>query len=261
MSWRKSGILRRVTPKERGTRPARIAAAVTWLMLVLLAGAGCSAVELYRGNASATAAEAEAAATENPTISALAGALLSAEATRQALSNSATASAALPELTPAPPPAIEEANFFPASAESRLYGKVPIDSDRLNIIAALAIDADGQLLAATRAGEIYALPDSDGDGTADETRQIFADEAQDLGQVAGMIVRGEGLILLNGERLSLLRDLDGDGIVDSVTHLSEGLPADQSPLQASNGILQAPDGRLFSVDISAGEIFQIVLRE
>ena len=202
-------------------------------MLVLLAGAGCSAVELYRGNASATAAaQAEAAATQNPTISALAGALLSAEATRQALSNSATAAAALPELTPTPAPTIEEALLFPASAESRLYGKVPIDSDRLNIIAALAIDADGQLLAATRAGEIYALPDSDGDGAADETRQIFADEAQDLGQVAGMIVRGEGLILLNGQRLSLLRDADGDGIVDSVTHLSEGLPADQSPLQS-----------------------------
>ncbi len=262
MSWRKSGILRRVTAKERATRPARIAAALALLMLVLLAGAGCSAVELYRGNASATAAaaESEAAATENPTISALAGALLSAEATRQALSNRAT-DAALPELTPTPAPTIEEALLFPASAESRLYGKVPIDSDRLNIIAALAIDADGQLLAATRAGEIYALPDSDGDGAADETRQIFADEAQDLGQVAGMIVRGEGLILLNGQRLSLLRDADGDGIVDSVTHLSEGLPADQSPLQSSNGILQAPDGRLFSVDISAGEIFQIVLRE
>ena len=46
-----------------------------------------------------------------------------------------------------------------------------------------------------------------------------------------------------------------------VTHLSSDLPAEQSPLLASNGIVQAPDGRLFSADLNSGEIFRIVLRE
>ena len=105
------------------------------------------------------------------------------------------------------------------------------------------------------------MPDSDGDGFADETRLIFADEDEQLGQVSGLIARGEGLILLNGERLSLLSDSDGDGVYDGVKHLVEGLPADQSPLQASNGIIESPDGRLFSVDINAGQILRIVLRE
>ena len=70
-----------------------------------------------------------------------------------------------------------------------------------------------------------------------------------------------GLILLNGERLSLLSDGDGDGVYDGVKHLVEGLPADQSPLQASNGIVKAPDGRLFSADINSGDILQVVLRQ
>jgi len=236
------------------------------LLLVMLASSGCSAVELYRDQSSATARAAadSAAATEDPTVSALEGALAANRATEQSLSADATqAAGTIAALEATPTSAPTAAAAFPAafSAETILYGSVPIDSDRLNIIAALGFGADGQLLAATRAGEIYALPDSDGNGAADETRLIFADDEQALGQVAGLIARGEALILLNGQRLSLLRDSDGDGLYDSVTQLAEGLPADQSPLQASNGIIQAPDGRLFTVDIKTGEILQIVLRE
>lgn len=233
----------------------------------MLTAVGCSAVELYQGNASATANAATglAAATVNPTVSALEGALVESRATEQSLSVAVTGSsatiAALEATPTTEPPAAAGAPPVPVSAETIIFGSVPIDSDRLNIIAALAFDVEGRLLAVTRAGEIYSLPDSDRDGIADETRLIFADEAQQLGQVSGLIARGDGLILLNGERLSLLGDNDSDGVYESVTHLSEGLPADQSPLQASNGIVQAPDGRLFSVDINSGEILQIVLRE
>ena len=151
--------------------------------------------------------------------------------------------------------------FDPSSAETTVFGEVPIDSDRLNIIAALAFDIDGQLLVGTRAGEIYRMPDSDGDGIADETRLIFADEEQQLGQVSGLIARGDSLILLNGARLSLLRDADADGVYETVTHLSQQLPPDQSPLQASNGFVRAQDGRIFTADLNSGTILQIILRD
>ncbi len=251
-------------PNDRLILPARVVAAVLAFLAWTLAG--CSAIELYQGQASATA-EAEAgavAATENPTVSAMEGTLADSRATQQSLSAGATESAATIAAlaaTPTTAPTAADAFSSPASAEIVVYGSVPIDSDRLNIIAALAFDIDGNLLAATRAGEIYALPDSDGDGSADETRLIFADDEQALSQITGLIARGEALILLSGERLSLLRDSDGDGRYESVTHLSGQLPADQSPLQASNGIVQAPDGRLFSVDINSGEILLIDLRE
>lgn len=237
------------------------------MLLLALTAAGCSAVELYQGNASATAGAeaASAAATEDPTIAALEGALAAAQASQESLFTGATdssATIAALEATPTSAPAATHlAPPIPASAETIVYGSVPIDSDRLNIIAALAFDADGRLLVATRAGEIYALPDRDGDGAADETRLIFADDAQVLSQVAGLLVRGGALILLNGQRLSLLRDGDGDGDYETVRHLNEGLPADQSPLQASNGIVESPDGRLFTANINSGEILRIVLRE
>jgi len=243
--------------------PARLVVAV--LALLCWSLAGCSAVELYRGNASATAkAEAGlAAATEDPTISALEGALAALRSSEQSMASGATQAAATIAAHEATPTTMAAAVAapLPASAKSIVYGRVPIDSDRLNIIAALAFDRDGQLLAATRAGEIYALPDYDGDGAADETRLIFADAAQQLSRVAGLNAQGDTLILLHGGGLSLLSDANDDGEYETVSQLNEALPAAQSPLQASNGLVIAPDGRLFTVDVNSGEILLIVLGE
>ncbi len=225
------------------------------MALLALTLTGCSAIELYRAGATAESA------TANPTVSALEAQLAEVRASEQALAASATlAAATLPAPTAAPTLDAAESTL-PASAKALFYGSVPIDSDRLNIIAALAFDAEGQLLAATRAGQIYALPDSDGDDRADETRLIFADDAEALGQVTGLVAQGQTLFLLHGDGLSLLRDSDGDGSYETVTRLSAQLPPEQSPRQASNGIVQAPDGRLFTVDINAGEILRIVLGE
>ena len=69
-----------------------------------------------------------------------------------------------------------------------------------------------------------------------------------------MFARGDSLIVLNGERLSKLTDSDGDGIYDAVVHLTEALPVGQASRLASNGIVQAPDGRLFSANLDSGEI-------
>jgi uncharacterized protein YceK len=246
-----------VNANETGNTAARLIIVV--LALISWALAGCSAIEQYQQSTTATTAApaAATAATKDATRVALEAAHHVALTTVQALQNEATSAAAtIAAMTVAPTSAPR-----PASAEIIVYGSVPIDSDRLNIIAALAFDAGGQLLVATRAGEIYAMPDSDGDGLADETRLVFADEEEQLGQISGLIARGDWLILLNGERLSLLTDSDGDRVFDGVTHLAERLPADGSPLQANNGIAQAPDGRLFSADINTGEILRIVLGE
>ena len=243
--------------------PARLIVAAMALLAWSLAG--CSAVELVQRNASATAnIEADAtAATADPTLVALEAARLEIQSTADTLASSATQAAATIAAHEATPTALaaDDAPALPASAEGVVYGRVPIDSDRLNIIAALAFDRDGQLLAATRAGEVYALPDYDGDGAADETRLIFADAAQQLSQVAGLNAQGDGLILLHGGRLSLIADANDDGEYETVSPLSEALPADQSPLQASNGLVKAPDGRLFTVDVNSGEILLIVLGE
>ena len=249
---------------KANARHARAARLIAGLCLILAARllTARSAIELQQQLASQTAA-AEIAA-EGPAADARAT-LAAYQATTDAQLQRATQSAAtlhaLETAASATPTATARPDFNFSAADTVVYGSVPIDSDRLNIIAALAFDADGRLLAATRAGEVYRLSDVDGDGQADETALIFVDESEAVGQVSGMFVRGASLMLMHGGALSQLRDTDGDGRYETVTLLSEGLPAEQSALRASNGIVRAPDGRLFTVDISSGEILRIVLRE
>ena len=231
------------------------------LLLLAFALSACSAIELSQQLAEATATGAGPAAEAEATNAAL-------QSTARSLSAAATESAAtlIALETAAAIPAVTTtseattASAF-ASAETLVYGSVPVDSDRLNTIAALAFDRAGQLLAVTRAGEIYRLRDSNNDGLADERELIFADDEEALLQVAGMLTRGDSIILLNGDRLSQLRDSDSDGSYDMVTLLAERLPAGETPLLASNGIAQAPDGRLFSADLNSGEILLIQLHE
>ncbi len=242
---------------------ARLIACLSLILAAWLLSA-CSAVELHQRMASQTAAaSALAEATEDPAAKAQA-ALAAYQATTGAQLQRATVSAATLialETAAAAPPPTDQADFDISAADATVYGAVPIDSDKLNIIAALAFDAAGRLLVATRAGEVYRLSDRDGDGLADETALIFADEGEALGQVSGMFARGASLMLMHGGALSQLRDADGDGRYETVTLLSEELPAGQNALRASNSSAQAPDGRLFTADLDTGEILQVLLRE
>ena len=218
----------------------------------------CSALELGEQMAQETAAAA-------PAISAEAtGAAW--QSTAQALAASATDMSATKgalETAIAVAPASAEPTALPVIGEVQAarFGSVPLDSDRLDTIAAMAFDQDGHLIVSTRAGAVYRLVDADGDGAAEESQLIFADENEDLRQVAGMFMRGQHLIVLNGGRLSQLIDSDGDGIFDVVGHLDDRLPQSETPLLASNGLAQADDGRLFTADISTGEILLLRLGE
>lgn len=224
------------------------------LLTLALALTACSAIELRQQMANATPTATESPADTVATIDALEAAVTEAAATLVALKTAAATPVAATAL------ATTSESVF-ASAEAFVYGSVPIDSDRLNTIAALAFDSAGQLLVSTRAGDIYRLRDADADGLADDSRLIFADEQEALLHVTGLITRGDNLILRNGDRLSQLQDSDADGIYDTVTQLANNLPAGESPLLAGNGIVEAPDGRLFSADLNTGEILQILLQE
>ncbi len=232
-------------PVNRKSLLARSAAA----LLALTLAAGCSAIESDRQRAVEQPAAATAiAATVAYEVSAIAQ-RSTVTATESVPSATAPAAAAT-----APPP------FDITAADSSVFGTLPLDSERLRIIAALAFEADGSLLAATRAGEIYRLRDADRDDRAELIELVFADEAGQLAPVLGLMAQGEALLLLlHGGRLSQLR-ADGDGGYSFESHLSAGELFEPSPLQASNGIMRAPDGRLFSADVSRGQIVRVHLR-
>lgn len=249
------------------------------LFLIILL-AGCSAIELNSNNQQATQ-QAEAninstvesrfatqSADVTATLSAIyAQATETAESENQQIEQTQTAIAEItvePETTrdtssettldPESTSEVEN-DFIPTSATIRIYGTVPIDSDSLNSITALALDSAGNLLVSLRAGDIYRL-DDEGDATL-----IFEDADSDIGQVSGLFVEGTILYLINGEQLSQVQDSDEDGIYDTVTQLSEDLPANQALLQANNSILRTVDGRTFTVDVTTGDILLITFEE
>ena len=154
-----------------------------------------------------------------------------------------------------------ESDFIPTSAETTIYGIVPIDNDSLNSITAITFDGLGQMLVGLRAGEIYRLEDSDADDLADEITLVFEDLNNEIGQISGIFWENEVLYVINGSRLSQLSDTDNDGIYDTVTQLSESLPANQALLQASNSIIRSSDGRYFTSNVITGEILQLTLTE
>lgn len=148
---------------------------------------------------------------------------------------------------------------LPTDVEITIYGSVPIDSDSLNSITALAIDDDGHLLVSLRAGEIYRLIDTDSDGDADETDLIFEDTNDNIGQVSGIFVQNAVLYIVNGNQLSQLQDTDYDGTYETVTQLSESLPVNQALLQANNSVARSPDGHYFTADVDTGDILIMML--
>lgn len=228
------------------------------LLLLSLVLSACSAIELRQQLANATTATEAPPANFGATSAALEATALSLSA----IMTAAAETAAALESTAAALPATPAATSVKISAAAvAVYGSVPVDSDRLNTIAALAFDQDGHLLISTRAGEIYRLRDADADGRADERQLIFRDDADALGQISGMATLGDSIILLNDGNLSQVTDSDGNGRYDAVTDLAAALPAGQTPLLASNGIIRAPDGRLFSADLDTGEILRIILLE
>lgn len=238
-----------------------IQAAFCFAALALIVS-GCSAIDMVQRNATAAAFDVPATATAaaDPVATAEAD-LVKARMTAHALAAEATAAAgtivAFAQTPTAAAPQIRPA----ITADVSVYARIPIDSDRLNSISALALDSAGHLLVSTRAGEIYRLRDPEQEGALASLELIFADDRDQLGQVSGLLARGDALLLLNDGSLSQVSDIDGDGRYESVAELSSALPAGQNPLQAGNSIVQAPDGRLFSADIGSGEILQVVLRE
>jgi|GEM_PF-2001346 len=154
-----------------------------------------------------------------------------------------------------------ETDFMPTSAETSVYGVVPVDNDSLNSITAMAFDTSGQLLVGLRAGEIYRLEDTDADAVADEITLVFEDLNDEIGQISGIFSENEVLYIINGSRLSQLSDTDNDGIYETVTQLSESLPANQALLQASNSIIRSSDGRYFTTNVITGEVLQLLLTE
>ncbi|MEE9277226.1 MAG: PQQ-dependent sugar dehydrogenase [Dehalococcoidia bacterium] len=104
---------------------------------------------------------------------------------------------------------------------------------------ALAFSPDGRLFVAERGGQLWALRDTDGNGAAD-ARVLYAEGFNELLGIA--IADDTTLYVSDRGRISVVEDLDGDGVSDRRLRILEQLPVGR---HQNNGIALDPAGRLF----------------
>jgi glucose/arabinose dehydrogenase len=102
----------------------------------------------------------------------------------------------------------------------------------------LAFGPDGRLYVSELSGQVLALADRDGDGTA-ETRVTFT---SGIDSPLGLAFYGSELYVGRRGGVTRLTDTNGDGVADRSVALIEGLPALR---HQTDGLAFGPDGRLY----------------
>jgi putative membrane-bound dehydrogenase-like protein len=108
----------------------------------------------------------------------------------------------------------------------------------LSAPTSLTFGPDGRLYVAELAGQVLALADRDGTGSA-ETRVIFA---SGLASPLGLAFYGSDLYVGRRGGVTRLTDTNGDGVADQVVTVIDGLPALR---HQTDGLAFGPDGRLY----------------
>mgnify|MGYP001544998088 CR=1 FL=1 len=218
-------------------------------VLLLLGTVGCSALQLSNPT---TQTEAN--------ISATVESLVDAQLATIDASNALDITADLTPTTSITPEPTNTPTRIPSSATVNVFGTVPIDSESLNSITAMTHSSDGHLLVSLRNGDIYRLPDDNGDDIADDVMRVFEDTDNVIGQVHGIYSDGAMLYVMHGQTLSLLQDTNTDSLYDTVTTLSDALPQNDTLLRANNSIISAGNTRrYFTADVESGDILLITL--
>lgn len=131
--------------------------------------------------------------------------------------------------------------------------KVSVFASDLSSPRMMAFDKAGNLYVSLPSeGKVAVLPDKNKDGVADRI-VIFA---RGLRRPHGLAFTGEGLIVAETGRLSLLKDKDGDLKADSHETLTEGVPGGGG--HWTRTVITGPDGSLF---VSAGSSCNVCVED
>jgi putative membrane-bound dehydrogenase-like protein len=121
-------------------------------------------------------------------------------------------------------------------------------SEAPTAVTAIVFEEAGDMLALVIDGRIYRLHDGDGDGVAEDIRQILFNLPESpvhLEWAVGMALYEDRIYISDKGRVGYVTDSDGDGIYDTYQAIVEGLPSQLYPLHSNNGIAFGQDGKLY----------------
>ena len=129
---------------------------------------------------------------------------------------------------------------LPEGFQAQLYARLPLPEPTV-----ITFGKDGALYVLTLGGQILRVTDEDGDGVAETSKIIYADDGDKLFHAVGMAFHDDKIYVSYSGKIGIVSDSDGDGILDTVTPIVEGLPSWQHTFHSNNGIAFGPDNKLY----------------
>lgn len=128
----------------------------------------------------------------------------------------------------------------PTGFEAKLYAHLPITQPTV-----MSFNDAGELEVLSLDGHIVAMTDTDNDRYAETATMVYEDPDDQLNHAVGMAYRDGKTYISDAGRISILSDVDGDGTLDILQPIVEGLPTWQHTFHSNNGIAFGPDDKLY----------------
>jgi glucose/arabinose dehydrogenase len=129
---------------------------------------------------------------------------------------------------------------LPPGFKADLYARLPQPQPTVITFA-----PDGSMIVLSLDGPITRLEDADGDHIAEKATVIYDDARDLLNHAVGLALHDGKTYISDAGRISIISDSDGDGMLDSLQPIVEGLPTWQHIFHSNNGIAFGPDGKLY----------------
>ncbi len=129
---------------------------------------------------------------------------------------------------------------LPPGFESKLYAHLPISEPTV-----MTFDASGAMVVLSLDGHIVQMTDINHDDYAETSTMLFDDPQDQLNHAVGMAFHDGKTYISDAGRISILSDSNGDGMINAVNPIVDGLPTWQHTFHSNNGIAFGPDGKLY----------------